>query len=215
MAADGDLGGALAKLASRTSRTAYCTAGDQGMFVARPEEQPRLISGYPVTGPIDIVGAGDSATSGIVTGAIIRCRRIRSRRVRQPHRLDHDPATRDDRDGNARASPRAVCMNSRDRRAAFACATLGLTLQLRLFPNLQQLALRRSVFVLGLRADDGDVERAVGRKGQRRRLIEAGDLDRLTSLPLWSMRNRPPSSGFIQAKSVTYNLPAWVNRPRP
>jgi bifunctional ADP-heptose synthase (sugar kinase/adenylyltransferase) len=61
---------ALMSLAKRTNRTAYCTAGDQGIFVARPGEQSRLISGYPVTGPIDIVGAGDSATSGIVTALL-------------------------------------------------------------------------------------------------------------------------------------------------
>jgi sugar/nucleoside kinase (ribokinase family) len=61
---------ALESLASRTGRTAYCTAGDQGIFVARPGENPRLIPSYPVTGPIDIVGAGDSATSGIATARL-------------------------------------------------------------------------------------------------------------------------------------------------
>jgi bifunctional ADP-heptose synthase (sugar kinase/adenylyltransferase) len=65
-----DLNCALASLASRTSRTAYCTAGEQGLFVAQPGQEPRLVPGYPVTGPIDIVGAGDSATSGIVTALL-------------------------------------------------------------------------------------------------------------------------------------------------
>ena len=65
-----DLGTALASLASRTRRPAYCTAGEQGIFVARPNEQPQLVPGYAVTGPIDIVGAGDAATSGIVTALL-------------------------------------------------------------------------------------------------------------------------------------------------
>jgi bifunctional ADP-heptose synthase (sugar kinase/adenylyltransferase) len=65
-----DISPALAVLAQRTGRTAYCTAGHQGIFVAQPGQQPRLVPGYPVTGPIDIVGAGDSATSGIVTALL-------------------------------------------------------------------------------------------------------------------------------------------------
>jgi bifunctional ADP-heptose synthase (sugar kinase/adenylyltransferase) len=61
---------ALESLAKRTGRPSYCTAGDNGIFVARPGEQPRLVAGYPVSGPVDIVGAGDSATSGIVTALL-------------------------------------------------------------------------------------------------------------------------------------------------
>jgi bifunctional ADP-heptose synthase (sugar kinase/adenylyltransferase) len=65
-----DLETALEKLARRTGRAAFCTVGDQGTFVAVPDQQPRLVPGYPVTGPIDIVGAGDSATSGIATALL-------------------------------------------------------------------------------------------------------------------------------------------------
>lgn len=63
---DDALRGALAKLARKTSRTAYCTIGEQGILVAQPSAEPTIVSGYPVEGPIDIVGAGDAATSGIV-----------------------------------------------------------------------------------------------------------------------------------------------------
>lgn len=70
LAADADLASGLAALAQRTGRTAYCTASEQGIFVAQPDQQTRLVPAYPVTGPIDIVGAGDSATSGIVTALL-------------------------------------------------------------------------------------------------------------------------------------------------
>jgi bifunctional ADP-heptose synthase (sugar kinase/adenylyltransferase) len=65
-----ELEAALGKLAQRTGRASYCTAGDSGIFVARPNQQPRLVPAYPVSGPTDIVGAGDSATSGIVTALL-------------------------------------------------------------------------------------------------------------------------------------------------
>lgn len=70
LAADADLGSGLAALARRTGRTAFCTASEQGIYVAQPGQQTRLVPAYPVTGPIDIVGAGDSATSGIVTALL-------------------------------------------------------------------------------------------------------------------------------------------------
>jgi sugar/nucleoside kinase (ribokinase family) len=44
--------------------------GEQGILVARPNESPQLVAGCRVTGPIDIVGAGDAATSGIVTSLL-------------------------------------------------------------------------------------------------------------------------------------------------
>jgi bifunctional ADP-heptose synthase (sugar kinase/adenylyltransferase) len=56
----------LATLSNRTSQPAYCTVGGDGILVATPNSQPTLIQAYPVAGPIDIVGAGDAATSGIV-----------------------------------------------------------------------------------------------------------------------------------------------------
>ena len=57
-------------LASRTSRSVFCTMGEQGILVTQPEQSPVLVPGVPVTGLVDIVGAGDAATSGIVTSLL-------------------------------------------------------------------------------------------------------------------------------------------------
>jgi bifunctional ADP-heptose synthase (sugar kinase/adenylyltransferase) len=59
-------GHAVAKLAARTGRPVFCTVGEDGCLVGRPGGQTTLVPGYRVNGPVDIVGAGDSATSGIV-----------------------------------------------------------------------------------------------------------------------------------------------------
>jgi sugar/nucleoside kinase (ribokinase family) len=61
---------ALRKLSERSGAPCFCTMGEEGILVAPPNEPARLVSGYPVTGPIDIVGAGDAATSGIVTSLL-------------------------------------------------------------------------------------------------------------------------------------------------
>lgn len=61
---------AACELSRRTGLTLFCTLGKQGMLVVRPEEEPDHVPGYPVEGPIDIVGAGDSATSGIVASLL-------------------------------------------------------------------------------------------------------------------------------------------------
>jgi sugar/nucleoside kinase (ribokinase family) len=61
---------ALARLAANTHRAAYCTLGEQGILVAQPRRDPQLAPGFPVAGPIDIVGAGDAATSGIVAALL-------------------------------------------------------------------------------------------------------------------------------------------------
>ena len=57
-------------LATRTGRAAFCSAGERGILVARPNQPATLVPGYPAPGPIDIVGAGDAATSGIVTSLL-------------------------------------------------------------------------------------------------------------------------------------------------
>lgn len=44
----------------------FCTIGPNGMIVAEPDTEAVRVPGYPVTGPVDTVGAGDSATSGVV-----------------------------------------------------------------------------------------------------------------------------------------------------
>jgi len=54
------------RLAQRTERPVFCTCGDQGILLA---EAPRveMIPAYPVNGPIDVVGAGDATSAGIVS----------------------------------------------------------------------------------------------------------------------------------------------------
>lgn len=57
-------------LAARTGRTMFCTVGEKGILVARPSGEISLVPALPVSGPIDIVGAGDSATAGIVASLL-------------------------------------------------------------------------------------------------------------------------------------------------
>jgi bifunctional ADP-heptose synthase (sugar kinase/adenylyltransferase) len=45
----------------------FCTRGECGILLGKPgEDAPVEIPGYPVTGPIDPVGAGDSTSAGII-----------------------------------------------------------------------------------------------------------------------------------------------------
>ncbi len=57
---------AAAKLTEQTGRPVFCTLGECGLLAAMPDGNVTRVPGYPVVGPIDIVGAGDSATAGIV-----------------------------------------------------------------------------------------------------------------------------------------------------
>ncbi len=57
---------AVQVLCQRTSRPAFCTCGADGVLVGMPDGTVAHVPAYPVEGPIDIVGAGDSITSGIV-----------------------------------------------------------------------------------------------------------------------------------------------------
>ena len=61
---------AAALLARRTGRPVFCTLGEEGMLVAKPAEAAQRIPGYAVSGPVDIVGAGDAASSGIVVSLL-------------------------------------------------------------------------------------------------------------------------------------------------
>jgi rfaE bifunctional protein kinase chain/domain len=66
--AGGDLRQLLANLARQTSRPIFCTRGANGITVADPcgeEIQVQDVAGFPVNGPIDVVGAGDSTTAAI------------------------------------------------------------------------------------------------------------------------------------------------------
>jgi rfaE bifunctional protein kinase chain/domain len=56
---------AARQLAFSTGRPVYCTMGDQGILYV-DAGQTRHVAGYQVTGPVDIVGAGDSTSAGIV-----------------------------------------------------------------------------------------------------------------------------------------------------
>jgi rfaE bifunctional protein kinase chain/domain len=77
MEPDGDdeaVGAAASRLAAQTERTCYCTLGEQGTLVASPDQTSKLVRGFPVSGPVDIVGAGDSATSGLVSSLLAGAR---------------------------------------------------------------------------------------------------------------------------------------------
>jgi bifunctional ADP-heptose synthase (sugar kinase/adenylyltransferase) len=56
------------ELARRTGRPVFCTAGDQGILLADPRRsdvKTIRVRAYPVSGPIDVVGAGDSTSAAI------------------------------------------------------------------------------------------------------------------------------------------------------
>jgi bifunctional ADP-heptose synthase (sugar kinase/adenylyltransferase) len=59
---------AVCRLAAQAGRPVFCTAGEKGILVARSpkESESSWVPGYPVSGPIDVVGAGDSTSAAIV-----------------------------------------------------------------------------------------------------------------------------------------------------
>jgi rfaE bifunctional protein kinase chain/domain len=59
---------AVQLLAEQTGRPVFCTVGEQGILLAdgRAPGVPALVPAYLVTGPIDVVGAGDSTSAAIV-----------------------------------------------------------------------------------------------------------------------------------------------------
>ena len=57
-------------LAQRTGRPVFCTLGELGMLVVRPDGEGAVAPAVPVQGPTDAVGAGDSATAGIVAALL-------------------------------------------------------------------------------------------------------------------------------------------------
>ena len=58
-------------LATKTGQPVYCTLGPDGVLVARPGLSYDVVPGFPTDGPIDICGAGDSVTSGIVCSWLV------------------------------------------------------------------------------------------------------------------------------------------------
>jgi rfaE bifunctional protein kinase chain/domain len=64
--AEGGPAEAARRLAARAQRTVFCTCGERGILLAGPRgEEVRAVPAYPVRGPIDVVGAGDSTSAGI------------------------------------------------------------------------------------------------------------------------------------------------------
>jgi bifunctional ADP-heptose synthase (sugar kinase/adenylyltransferase) len=56
------------ELARRTGRPVFCTRCEQGILLFDPRRadgQPVAVPAYPVSGSIDVVGAGDSVSAGI------------------------------------------------------------------------------------------------------------------------------------------------------
>jgi sugar/nucleoside kinase (ribokinase family) len=67
-AGSGAVENAVGELARRTGRPVFCTCGERGILVVdpRPGSGPPLrVPGYPVRGPLDVVGAGDSTSAAI------------------------------------------------------------------------------------------------------------------------------------------------------
>jgi rfaE bifunctional protein kinase chain/domain len=63
-----DLRQVLTNLARQNGRPIFCTRGAGGITLADPtgaDVQIQDVPGYPVSGPIDVVGAGDSTTAAI------------------------------------------------------------------------------------------------------------------------------------------------------
>jgi bifunctional ADP-heptose synthase (sugar kinase/adenylyltransferase) len=61
------------QLALRTGRHVFHTWGSRGIGIAPPSQSPadvKTILAYPVAGPIDIVGAGDSCSAGIASAMV-------------------------------------------------------------------------------------------------------------------------------------------------
>jgi bifunctional ADP-heptose synthase (sugar kinase/adenylyltransferase) len=56
------------RLARQVGRIVFCTLGEQGILLTDPQREPNAairIPAYPVRGPIDPVGAGDSTSAAI------------------------------------------------------------------------------------------------------------------------------------------------------
>lgn len=61
---------AATALAAQTGGRVFCTLGALGILVVDGRRPAELVPGCPVSGPVDPVGAGDSATSGIVASLL-------------------------------------------------------------------------------------------------------------------------------------------------
>jgi rfaE bifunctional protein kinase chain/domain len=58
-------------LANVTGRAVFCTRGGDGIYLGRENASaPLYVPSYPVSGPIDICGAGDSCSAGIASAMV-------------------------------------------------------------------------------------------------------------------------------------------------
>jgi bifunctional ADP-heptose synthase (sugar kinase/adenylyltransferase) len=57
-------------LSGKTACPVFTTLGSEGISVAFPDGRYEQVAGIALTGPLDIVGAGDAATSGIVASLL-------------------------------------------------------------------------------------------------------------------------------------------------
>jgi sugar/nucleoside kinase (ribokinase family) len=64
--------GGAAEFARQTGRPVFLTKGDAGMEIFRPDGSSQPVAAFPVDGPIDIVGAGDSTSAGIACAVAAR-----------------------------------------------------------------------------------------------------------------------------------------------
>src|SRR5207253_1638719 len=58
---------AARRMSERTARAVFATIGADGIILAQPGTEVQRIPGYPVTGAVDPVGAGDCANAAIAT----------------------------------------------------------------------------------------------------------------------------------------------------
>jgi len=69
------------RLSAQTGQPLFCTLGEQGILVVRPDHPPALVPAVAVCGPIDIVGAGDSATAGIVASLLAGANEVEAAQI--------------------------------------------------------------------------------------------------------------------------------------
>ena len=67
---------AAVELSKHTGRPLFCTLGEKGSLVVEPEGSAVEVPGYPVSGPVDTVGAGDSSTAGTVASLLAGASRV-------------------------------------------------------------------------------------------------------------------------------------------
>lgn len=67
---DASVADAAVFFAGRNNCPVFCTLSEQGILVAYPDEHIEHVPGVPISGPIDIVGAGDSVTAAVFTSLL-------------------------------------------------------------------------------------------------------------------------------------------------